>query len=165
VTLRGRFPQIFVLSPSAPFIARVFSAQPQEITPYIDNEVEAEAQASANGLPDPKDLPAIARAFAKRSESDPTRDRVVILPHGAHPTVSVSSRSPDDVNTYAVNVLRDEGIVGTNGAGGAFVGGLLGAFVVGRSLNQAIEVFHALGTICVMQVEPQCKRPKVKVLQ
>jgi len=79
--------KIFVLNLSAPFIAQFFGAQLQKILPYIDyligNEAEAEAWASANGLPDPKDLPAVAKALAQQPKSNPTRDRVVIFTHGA----------------------------------------------------------------------------------
>ena len=136
--------------------------------PYIDyligNEAEAEAWASANGLPDPKDLPAIAKALAKQPKSNPTRDRVVIFTHGAQPTIAVRSSSPEDVKTYAVSALKDEEIVDTNGAGDAFAGGLIGALAVGKSLDEAIEVGHTLGTMCVTQVGPQYKWPKVKVL-
>jgi adenosine kinase len=51
------------------------------------------------------------------------------------------------------------------GAGDAFVGGLVGALAAGKSLDEAVEFSHTLGTMCVMQVGPQCKWPKVKVLQ
>ena len=168
MTSHGRFPQIFVLNLSAPFIVQFFSAQLQKILPYIDyligNEAEAEAWASANGLPDPKDLPAVAKALAQQPKSNPTRDRVVIITHGAQPTIAVSSSSSDDVKTYAVNALKDEEIVDTNGAGDAFAGGLVGALAAGKSLDEAIEVAHTLGTMCVTQVGPQYKWPKVKVL-
>jgi len=160
--------KIFVLNLSAPFIAQFFGAQLQKILPYIDyligNEAEAEAWASANGLPDPKDIPAIAKALAKQPKSNPTRDRVVIFTHGAQETIAVSSSSPDDYKKYAVNALKDEEIVDTNGAGDGFAGGFIGALAAERSLDEAIEVGHALGTMCVTQVGPQYKWPKVKVL-
>lgn len=160
--------QIFVLNLSAPFIAQFFGAQLQKILPYIDyligNEAEAEAWASANGLPDPKDLSATAKTLAQQPKSNPTRDRVVIFTQGAQPTIAVSSSSPDNVKTYAVSPLKDEEIVDTNGAGDGFAGGLIGALAVGKTLDEAIEVGHTLGTMCVMQVGPQYKWPKVKVL-
>jgi len=168
MTSRERFPQIFVLNLSAPFIAQFFGDQLQKILPYIDyligNEAEAEAWASANGLPDPKDLSAVARALAEKPKSNPTRDRVVIITHGAQPTIAVSSSSLDSVKTFAVNALRDEEIVDTNGAGDAFAGGFVGGLAAGKSLDEAIEVGHTLGTMCVTQVGPQYKWPKVKVL-
>jgi len=169
VSLHGRSsPQIFILNLSAPFIAQFFGAQLQKILPYIDyligNEAEAEAWASANGLPDPKDLPAVAKALAQQPKSNPTRDRVVIFTQGAQNTVAVSSSNPENVKSYAVNALKDEEIVDTNGAGDAFAGGFLGALAAGKSLDDAIGVGHTLGTMCVTQVGPQYKWPKVKVL-
>lgn len=164
----GLFPQIFVLNLSAPFIAQFCAAQLQKILPYIDyligNESEAEAWASANGLPDPKDLPAIAKALAQQPKSNPSRDRVVIFTQGAQPTIAVSSSNPGDFKTYAVNALKDEEIVDTNGAGDAFAGGLLGALAAEKSLDEAVKIGHTLGTMCVTQVGPQYKWPKVKVL-
>jgi len=119
----------------------------------------------ANGLPDPKDLPAIAKALALQPKSNPTRDRVVVFTQGAQSTVVVSSSSPDNVKTYPVSALKDEEIVDTNGAGDAFAGGFLGALAAGKPLDEAVEVGHTLGTMCVTQVGPQYKWPKVKVLQ
>ena len=52
----------------------------------------------------------------------------------------------------------------TNGAGDAFAGGFVGGLAAGKSLDEAIEVGHTLGTMCVTQVGPQYKWPKVKVL-
>ena len=168
MSLCGRFPQIFVLNLSAPYVVQFFGAQLQKILPYIDyiigNEAEAEAWASANGLPDPKDIPAVAKALAQQPKSNATRGRIVIFTQGAQPTIAVSSSNSDNVKTYAVNALKDEEIVDTNGAGDAFAGGLLGALAVGKSLDEAIEVGHTLGTMCVTQVGPQYKWPKVKVL-
>lgn len=168
VNLCRWFRQIFVLNLSAPFIAQFYSDQIQKILPYIDyligNEAEAEAWASANGLPDPKNLPAVAKNLAERAKSNPTRDRIVIFTCGAEPTVAVSSSKPDDHNTYTVTALKEQEIVDTNGAGDAFAGGFIGALAVGKELGEAIEVGHTLGTMCVTQVGPQYKWPKVKVL-
>ena len=168
MTLYGLFPQIFVLNLSAPLIPQFFGAQLQKVLPYVDyvigNEAEAEAWASAKGLPDPKDLPAVAKALAKQPKSNPIRDRIVVFTRGAQPTIVVRSSSLDEVKTYAVNAVKDEEIVDTNGAGDAFVGGLLGGLSVGKSLDEAVEVGHTLATMCIMQVGPQYKWPKVKVL-
>jgi len=149
-------------------MAQLYGTQIQKVLPYVDyvigNEGEAEAWASVNGLPDPRDIPATAKALAQQPKANPARDRVVIFTHGALPTVVVSSSTPDNVRTYAVNALKDEEIVDTNGAGDAFAGGFVGALAAGKSLDEAIEVGHTLGTMCVTQVGPQYKWPKVKVL-
>ena len=88
----------------------------------------------------------------------------MVITHGAQPTIAVRSSRLDDVKTYGVNALKDEEITDTNGAGDAFAGGLLGALAAGKSLDEAIDVGHTLGTMCVTQVGPQYKWPKVKVL-
>ena len=168
MTSHGRFPQIFIPNLSAPFDLQFFDAQLQKVLPYVDhligNEAKVEAWASANGLLDPGDLPAVAKALTQQPKPNPTCDRVVVFTHGAQPTIAVSSSSPDDVKTYAVNALKDEEIIDTNGAGDAFAGGLLGALAIGKSLDEAIEVGHTLGTMCVTQVGPQYKWPKANVL-
>jgi adenosine kinase len=168
MNLSGWFYQTFVLNLSAPFIAQFFNVQLQKILPYIDfligNEAEAETWASANGLADPKDLVAVAKSLAEQPKSDPSRDRVVIFTHGAQETIAVSSSRLDKHNTYPVNVLKDEEIVDTNGAGDAFAGGFIGALAAGKKWEEAIEVGHTLGTMCVTQVGPQYKWPKVNVL-
>lgn len=63
------------------------------------NEAEAEAYASAQGLPDPKDLSAVAKAIASLPKINPSRTRVVVITHGAEPTIVVSS---DDVENPKV---------------------------------------------------------------
>lgn len=62
VTFHGRYFQIFVLSLSAPFTTRVFGAQLLYIDHPIGSEAGVGVSASADGLPDPKDLPAVTKA-------------------------------------------------------------------------------------------------------
>ena len=40
----------------------------------------------------------------------------------------------------------------TNGAGDAFAGGFVGAMILGKSHDEAVEVGHRLGAMCVGQV-------------
>lgn len=124
--------------------------------PYCDiiigNEAEAEAWASANGLPDPKDLPAVAKAIAILPKTNSSRPRVVIFTQGAQSTVVVTADAPDSPKVFAVNPLKDEEIIDTNGAGDAFAGGFLGAFVAGKPLDECVETGHVLGGMCVGQV-------------
>lgn len=67
------------------------------------NEAEAEAYASAQGLPDPKNLTAVAQAIASSTKTNPSRPRVVVITHGAEPTVVVSS---EDVENPKVVMSR-----------------------------------------------------------
>ena len=128
----------------------------QSILPYTDviigNESEAEAWATATGLPNVKDLPAIARSIALHSKSNPSRPRIVIFTQGAEKTIVVASDKPDSPLSFPVEPLTDSQIVDTNGAGDAFAGGFLGALVAGKSLDDSVLAGHALARACVQQV-------------
>jgi fructose-1-phosphate kinase PfkB-like protein len=51
-----------------------------------------------------------------------------------------------------VTRLADNEIVDTNGAGDMFAGGFMGAIVAGKSIDEAVEVGHKLGAMCVKTV-------------
>jgi len=159
--------KVFVLNLSAPFIAQFFGVQLQQIIPYCDiiigNETEAEAWASATGLPH-KDLDAIAKALATQPKANPARPRIVIITHGPKSTTVVSSDNAENAQVYPVHPLSDAEIVDTNGAGDAFAGGFLGAYVAGKNLEECVEAGHKLGSMCVQQIGPQYKWPKVNIL-
>lgn len=148
--------KVFALNFSAPFIPQFFSAQLQSVLPYCDiiiaNESEAEAYAITAGYPDPTDLAAIARSVAISPKANPSRQRVVIFTHGAESTVMVTSTEPDTPKVFKVTPIPSEQIVDTNGAGDAFAGGFLGAFVAGKSLDECVEVGHKMGAMCVKLV-------------
>ena len=150
------FLQTFVLNFSAPFIPQLFTKQLQDIIPYTDiiigNEAEAEAWASANGLPNVKDLPAIARSIALLPKINPSRLRVVIFTQGAHQTVMVTSDELDSPKIFPVDSLESDRIIDTNGAGDAFAGGFVGALVAGKNLDDSVLIGHALARACVQQV-------------
>ncbi|KAG1763860.1 Ribokinase-like protein [Suillus occidentalis] len=160
--------KVFALNFSAPFIPQFFGTQLKSVLPYCDiiigNETEAEAYAAANGLPDTKDLAAIAKAVAISPKSNTSRPRVVIFTHGAESTILVSSAEPDSPKVFKVSAIDDKLIVDTNGAGDAFAGGFLGAYVAGKSLDECVEVGHKMGAMCVQLVGPQFPWPKVSVL-
>ncbi|KAF7307511.1 hypothetical protein MIND_00545700 [Mycena indigotica] len=162
------FFKVFAINFSAPFIAQFFGSQLQQIIPFCDivigNEAEAEAWAAANGLAEPKDMPAVAKAIALLPKSNASRPRIVVITQGAESTVLVSSAEPENPKIYGVNALTDDQIVDTNGAGDAFAGGFLGAYVAGKTLDECVEAGHKLGGMCVQLVGPQYKWPKVNVL-
>lgn len=147
--------QVFVLNLSAPFIPQSFGAQLSSVLFYCDiiigNETEAEAYATAAGLKDPKDLVATARAIATLPKANKAR-RIVIFTHGPKSTILVSSEDPANPKEYKVTPIPDEQIVDTNGAGDAFAGGFLGAFVAGKTIDECVEVGHKLGAMSVQLV-------------
>ena len=126
----------------------------KKILPYVDclvgNEAETDAWASANGLPDPRGLPTVAKVPTQQPKPNPTRIRVVIFTHGDQSTIAVSSSSPGNVKMYAVNAPKDKEIVDANGTGDVFEGGLVGGLAVGRLLDEAIEAV-TLWVLCVLR--------------
>ncbi|THU96863.1 Ribokinase-like protein [Dendrothele bispora CBS 962.96] len=160
--------KVFALNFSAPFIPQFFGQQLGQILSHADiiiaNEAEAESWATANGLANPTDLPAVAKAIAMQPKSNAARPRTVVLTHGAESTVVVTSTEPDSPKIYSVHALTDDQIVDTNGAGDAFAGGFMGAWVAGKSLDQCVEAGHKMGSMCVQEVGPQFKWPKVNIL-
>lgn len=141
-----------MLNLSAPFIPQFFKTQLDQILPYCDivigNEAEAETWAEATGQPDKKDFQAVARALALTPKSNPSRARTVIITQGPQNTIVVNA----EPKIHPVHPLKDEEIVDTNGAGDAFAGGVLGALVAGKTLDEAVEVGHKMGAMCVQQV-------------
>ena len=179
--------QTFILNLSAPFIPQFFGNQVSQILPFTDvvigNEAEAESWATANGYPNVKDLPGIAKAIAILPKNNPARPRVVVFTQGAQSTVLVTSEKPDSPQIFPVHALTDDQIIDTNGAGDAFAGGFIGALVAGKNLEEAVEAGHKLGGMCVQQVSnltvyhitlfptsftsqvgPQYKWPKIQIL-
>lgn len=145
-----------MLNLSAPFIPQFFKVQLEELLPYCDvligNESEAEAWALASGLPDTKDLSAVAKALAGLKKVNASRPRTVIFTQGSESTILVSSTHPDKPQVFKVNPLKAADIVDTNGAGDAFAGGFLGALVANKSVEEAVEIGHKLGAMCVQEV-------------
>lgn len=141
---------------SAPFIPQFFNASLQAVLPNIDivicNEAEAEAWASANGVPNPTDLKAVGKAIALLPKTNSSRPRTVIITHGSESTVVVTADAPDAPKEFGIHVLGDDAIVDTNGAGDAFAGGFLGAYVLGKPLDEAVEVGHKLAAMSIQEV-------------
>jgi len=160
--------KVFVTNLSAPFIPQFFKEQLDSLLPYCDivigNESEAESYATAQGLPETKDLAAIAKYIATSPKANPSRPRIVVITHGNKPTIVVSSEDLETVKVFPIHVLPHSQIVDTNGAGDMFAGGFVGALILGKSVDEAVEVGHKLGSMCVGQIGPQLKWPKENVL-
>jgi len=156
----------FVLNLSAPFIPKFFTSQLEKVLYYTDivigNDTEALAFDEAILNSGTEEIGEVAIGIAGYPK-DNDRPRTVIITQGASETVLVVKG--DDPKVFPVTPIPDDKIVDTNGAGDAFVGGFLGAYVTGKSLNESIEVGHKLGAMCVQQVGPQFQWPKVKVLE
>lgn len=157
----------FTMNLSAPFIPQFFTSQVDSVVPYADvifgNETEAEAWAEAHKL-ESKDLKTIAQAIADFSATtNKAEKRTVIITNGSQPTI-VAKRGEKEQFVHETPKINPADIVDTNGAGDAFAGGVIGALVLGKSTEEAIEVGHKLGGMCIGQVGPILKFPKENVL-
>ncbi|UZJ51002.1 hypothetical protein CBS101457_000322 [Exobasidium rhododendri] len=147
----------FSLNLSAPFIAQFFKSQLDSIIPYaslvIGNESEADAYSDAHEL-GTKDLKQIAQHIAD-FESELKTPRTVIITQGANETIVTTTKGQS--RTFSIKKVDPNDIIDTNGAGDAFAGGVLGALVLGKSIEEAIDVGHKLGSMCITQVGPCLK--------
>ncbi|CAH7676163.1 Ribokinase-like protein [Phakopsora pachyrhizi] len=172
--------KIFTMNLSAPFISQFFKENVDKVLPFVDylfgNESEALAYAEAHSW-DTKHLPTIAAKIASQPKQITSRSRIVIITQGAESTIVASTSTSafppsakldkvEDGHVLIVPVkpLKSEEIVDTNGAGDAFAGGVLGGIVLGKPLDESIEIGHKLGQMCVGQEGPQLKWPKVQIV-
>lgn len=160
--------KVVALNLSAPFIAQFFKVQLETVIPYADyifgNESEAEAWGAAAGLANPLDHVSVARSIALLPKSNPSRPRIVVITRGAESTAVVSSAEPDTPKIHPVQKLADSEIVDTNGAGDAFAGGFMGALVLGKSVDEAVEIGHKMGAMNLKEVGPQFTWPKIQIV-
>ncbi|KAG8769438.1 adenosine kinase [Ceratobasidium sp. 428] len=158
----------FALNLSAPFICQFFGVQLGQILPYVDlligNESEAAAWAGANGLETDSSISTIAKTLANLPKQNPSKQRTVVITSGSESTVVAKSGESSEPKVYPVSPLAASSIVDTNGAGDMFAGGYLAATLLGKSTDEAVEVGHKLGAMCVGQIGPKLKFPKETVL-
>ena len=130
----------FCMNLAAPFIMQVppFKAALMETMPYIDllvgNESEAAAFAASEGWPADLSVAEIARRISGLPKASGHCARTVVITQGADPTVVATAGA---VTTHPVIPLAKSQLVDTNGAGDAFVGGLLSQLVVGKDWTEA----------------------------
>ncbi|KAG8751231.1 adenosine kinase [Ceratobasidium sp. 423] len=157
----------FALNLSAPFICQFFGEQLGKVLPYVDilfgNESEAAAWGAANGLETTASLEVIAKTLADLPKINPSRPRTVIITSGPDATIVATSGKDVEPRVFPVSRLADNEIVDTNGAGDMFAGGVMGAIVAGKSIDEAVEAGHKLGAMCVKTIGPQLQFPKVQI--
>ncbi|VDB99563.1 unnamed protein product [Peniophora sp. CBMAI 1063] len=156
----------FVLNISAPFVPQFYKSELDQCMAVADvvvcNEAEARAWAVAEGV-QTGDVLIIARALASFRKTNTARPRTAIITQGARSTVVYSS-DWDEPKVYPVHPVEESQIVDTNGAGDAFLGGFLAAYVLGKHIDICIDVAHKMGAMTVQMVGPQYKWPKVSIL-
>jgi len=130
----------FVMNLAAPFIMQVppFKAALMETMPFIDvlvgNESEAAPFAASEGWPADLSIAEIATRISGLPKASGHCGRTVVVTQGADATVVASAGA---ARFYPVIPLAKEQLVDTNGAGDAFVGGLLSQLVVGKDWAEA----------------------------
>jgi len=129
----------FCVNLSAPFICEFFKDALAGVLEYADvvigNETEAETFAKVNGIEGTR--AEVAKAIAALPyKGNAAKSRTVIITQGADSVIVVEKGV---VSEMPVIKLDKEKIVDTNGAGDAFVGGLLAQLAKGAEIKKAIE--------------------------
>jgi adenosine kinase len=87
------------------------------------------------------------------------RQRVAIITHGAESTIV--GYQDGTVKEYPIIPIEEKEIEDTNGAGDAFVGGFLGQYVQGKSIEECINAGHWLANINIKLVGPTYPKEKI----
>lgn len=139
----------FCVNLSAPFIVQFFKEPLGKVLEFADivigNETELEAYAEHNGIKtsaesgdDPvgrrKEMAKCLAALPYKGAAN--KKRTVIVTQGCDPVIVVEDGA---VSEHPVHPIADSEIVDTNGAGDAFVGGLLAQLARGKTTHEAID--------------------------
>jgi len=127
----------FLFNLSAPFVIQFFFDQLSQVLPYTDvifsNEDEARTFGEKLGWG--TDVKVIAEKLSAWTKVNGKRSRTVVFTQGSQPTVVAFE---GQITEYPVPPVPAEQIIDTNGAGDAFVGGFLAAYVSGRDIAKAV---------------------------
>ncbi|KAJ3283806.1 adenosine kinase [Rhizoclosmatium sp. JEL0117] len=152
--------KIFAMNLSAPFIPQFFKSQVDELAPYWDllfgNESEALAYAESHDIKTPY-IVEIAAILSQLPKKNGSRERTVVITQGRLPTIVAINGV---VYEYPVVEIASEKIVDTNGAGDAFTGGYLAAYVLGKSVDECVRAGQYVASEVIQQSGPTY--PKVK---
>lgn len=137
---------------SAPFLVQFFKDQMMQILPYADilfgNETEAQTFGEVHGFETPTDLRAVALRMSALDKVNTQRKRIVVITHGAEETLVAYDGA---VTAYAVDRVDPALIVDTNGAGDAFVGGFISAYVMGQALDACVKRGHQAAAMIIQR--------------
>jgi len=124
---------------SAPYLCSIFKDSWAQVMPCIDvifgNRVDFMAYASSQGW-DCGDISNIAMRVAILPKHNASRKRIVVLTHGAEPTIVATTHG---ITEYVTPWVPSEAIVDLNGAGDAFAGGFLAAMLVEASIDDCVK--------------------------
>ncbi|KAI9341951.1 Ribokinase-like protein [Obelidium mucronatum] len=152
--------KVFAMNLSAPFIPQFFKGPLDELAPYWDllfgNESEALAYAESHDVKTTK-IADIAAHLSKLPKENDSRKRTVIITQGRDPTIVAIDGV---VTEYPVVEVAVSKIVDTNGAGDAFTGGYLAAYVLGKDVDECVRAGQYVASKVIQQSGPTY--PKVK---
>eukprot|EP00457_Paulinella_chromatophora_P004639 gb/GEZN01004651.1/.p1 GENE.gb/GEZN01004651.1/~~gb/GEZN01004651.1/.p1 ORF type:complete len:365 (-),score=66.25 gb/GEZN01004651.1/:662-1756(-) len=136
----------FVMNLSAPFICQFYKDAQLAALPYCDiifgNESEAKAFGENNELKDTSPL-AVCKHLSSMPKKNSERKRIAVITQGPDPVIICVG---DEVTEYPVPKV--DNIVDSNGAGDAFVGGFLAAFMQEKELAECVQAgCYCSGTI------------------
>ncbi|KAF5284365.1 hypothetical protein FQR65_LT13582 [Abscondita terminalis] len=129
--------KIFAFNLSAPFIVELYAREIYQLLPNVDilfgNEAEARALAAACGFQYHKlsDVLKCISALNRKNKSI-----VIVITRGSK---SVYTVRDGRVRKHRVTKLDETKIKDTTAAGDAFVGGFLGSFIMGKSLDVCVS--------------------------
>ncbi|KAM6182773.1 adenosine kinase isoform 1-T1 [Erethizon dorsatum] len=141
--------RIFTLNLSAPFISQFYKEPLMKVMPYVDilfgNEAEAATFAREQGF-ETEDIKEIAQKTQALPKVNSQRPRVVIFTQGREDTIMATE---SEVTAFPVLDQDQKGIIDTNGAGDAFVGGFLSQLVSDKPLTECIRAGHYAANVII----------------
>ncbi|XP_050535489.1 uncharacterized protein C05D11.1-like isoform X4 [Daktulosphaira vitifoliae] len=128
----------FLFNISAPFICQFYMNDVMSIFHYVtilignDEEAKAFSEAQKWNFDTTEDIARKLSTF----EVDDSQKRLVIITQGDKPVIAATDGV---ISHYPVSKIPTSEIVDTNGAGDAFVGGFVGRYILGCSLEESIN--------------------------
>jgi adenosine kinase len=142
--------KVMCMNAAAPFLFQVppFFEAFKNVWPLLDivfgNEGEAAEMGKAFGLAETsvKDIAVKIQAMPKKGK----RARMVVFTQGSTATIVA-----DDKGVTEYPVPKCEKLVDTNGAGDAFCGGFLAAFMQGKATKECVECGHYTAGVVIQR--------------
>ncbi|KAJ3099215.1 adenosine kinase, partial [Phlyctochytrium bullatum] len=155
--------KVFMMNMSAPFVPQFFKKPLDDLAPYWDvlfgNEAEAQAYATSHDLGDltPQQ---VAKHILLLPKTNSSRRRTVVITQGRDPTIVAHFNAAGEavVEEFPVHEVPEKDIVDTNGAGDAFCGGFLAAFVSGKDIPECVKAGQYVAAVVIQRTGPTYPR-------
>jgi adenosine kinase len=144
--------KLLLFNLSAPYLSYIFKERLAGILPYTDfllgNHEDFSAYAESVGW-DSSNINDVLDRLVGQPKKNAERSRIVIMTNGADATRLAQHGKP--VQEFPIVKVAEEDIVDTNGAGDAFVGGLLSQLALGKPLEDCIRIGHIAASVVIRQ--------------